>query len=82
MKDTVTSRGPWLAPLNVERTLQVRRQVNGECSRDCDFNLGHCLMGWRHPASLIPWDRRCRDGDQYRMRRAAPASPSGGNPHA
>jgi hypothetical protein len=43
----------------------VRRDPNGDCSGTCDFNLGRCLMRWRHPGGNVPWDPRCRDGDAY-----------------
>jgi hypothetical protein len=43
----------------------VRRAGDGGCADGCDFNIGRCLMGWRHPAGTVPWDPRCRDGDAY-----------------
>jgi hypothetical protein len=43
----------------------VRREAGGDCAPACDFNLGRCLMGWRHPGGTVAWDPRCRDGDAY-----------------
>lgn len=43
----------------------VRRAADGDCASECDFNIGRCLMGWRHPGGTVPWDPRCRDGDSY-----------------
>lgn len=49
----------------------VRRQADGDCDPECDFNVGRCLMAWRHPAGTVPWDQRCGDGDTYVFARVA-----------
>jgi len=51
----------------------VRRESNGDCADGCDFNLGRCLMGWRHPGGNVPWDPRCREGDAYAFMRVEEA---------
>ena len=52
-------------------TFLVRRDPDGACAPECDFNLGKCLMQWRHPAGTVPWDPRCKDGDVYGFVRMA-----------